>query len=62
MSAYLAAYIASWNITFVLFYSLFDGNSGPDAAAINLVYYNAVIQNVTFVNHTGVTLRVSDCQ
>ena len=40
--------------------SIFDSNSAPDAAAINLVYYNAVMKNVTFINHIGSTMRVSN--
>ena len=54
----------NWLLQNVMIYScsIFDSNSAPDAAAINLVYYNAVIKNVTFVNHTGSTLRVSDRQ
>ena len=42
--------------------SIFDSNSAPDAAAINLVYYNAVMKNVTFINHIGSTMRVSNYQ
>ena len=51
-------------LSVMLYYScsIFDSNSAPDAAAINLVYYNAVLKNITFVNHTGSTLRVSEYQ
>ena len=41
------------------FCSIFNGNSAPDGAAINLAYYSVAIENVTFISHIGSTLRVS---
>ena len=42
-------------------YSNFDSNFGAGAAAINIAYYNARFNNVTFRNNTGTTVRVSSC-
>ncbi|XP_065908083.1 uncharacterized protein [Dysidea avara] len=36
----------------------FDSNFGAGAAAINIAYYNARFNNVTFRNNTGTTVRV----
>ncbi|XP_065906983.1 uncharacterized protein [Dysidea avara] len=37
---------------------IFDSNLGADAAAINIAYYNARFDNVTFRNNIGTTVRV----
>jgi len=44
--------------TSVLFFSIFDGNIAPNGAAINLGYYDAQLNNVSFRNHQGSVIRV----
>lgn len=41
------------------FYSVFDGNHASDGAAMNLAYYSAKFDNVTFRNSTESAIRVS---
>lgn len=42
-----------------LFYSTFDGNVAPSGAAVQLGYYDARMDNVSFSNHQGSAIRVS---
>ena len=44
----------------MIFCSEFDGNTAPSGAAINLAYYNARMDNVSFRNHHGSAIRVSN--
>ena len=44
----------------MIFCSDFDGNTAPSGAAINLAYYNAWMDNVSFRNHHGSAIRVSN--
>ena len=39
--------------------SIFDRNFGVEAAAINIAYYNARFDTVTFKNNIGTTVQVS---
>ena len=40
--------------------SIFDDNYGADGAAVSLSYYTGSFNNVTFRNHRGPVLRVSN--
>jgi len=40
-------------------HSKFTNNTGAEAAAINIDYYNARFNNVEFSNNTGTAVRVS---
>jgi len=42
-----------------LYCSLFDSNFGAEAAAIEIAYYNARFDNVTFRNNIGTAVQVS---
>ena len=42
----------------VFFFSVFDGNFAPSGAAINLGYYDARLDNVSFSHHQGSAIRV----
>ena len=44
---------------FMLLYSIFDGNTAADASAINLAFYSAKFDNVTFGNNRESAVRVS---
>jgi len=39
--------------------SIFDSNFGVEAAAINIAYYNARFDTVTFKNNIGTAVQVS---
>lgn len=41
--------------------SIFDNNRAVDGAAMNLAYYSAKFDNVTFMNNMESAIRVSLC-
>ena len=41
-------------------YSIFDDNYGADGASVSLIYSTGSFNNVTFSNHKGPVLRVSN--
>ena len=41
-------------------FSIFDGNSGGNGATLNLGFSNGRFEDVTFQNHRGSVIRVSD--
>ena len=41
-------------------YSVFDGNFGGEGASVSLIYSTGNFNNVTFSNHRGPALRVSN--
>ena len=51
-------YVVNKNYFIILCSSVFDGNFAPSGAAINLGYYDAQLDNVSFTNHQGSAIRV----